>query len=853
MRHDLGAPECLQVRCPQPAGGRAPLLPLAAALLCAAALAAAEDPPLPYLEEDPDRVWPEMTLEELIESLPHPTQDVVDPPNFIRFYSGNFFWEHGTERSRVRIACDRIIIHWRMGEAEAVEPGERPRPRFYFFAEGNVRVELPHQEISIEAESFFYDHVTSLAVARNARLVTRVSLLQGVADALEARDLRLLSRHHRAAGLHLLQVVISGEVLRTRDFKRFEGTGISVSPCEYEVPHLGLAAEKVAAAPAGEEDQRREYTFDLERARFELLGHTVLPLPFTYWDTRWHGYLPIRSFPRLGSSSKFGTHAGADWNLNFFLRQLPQEEPIRWLTEETRLDFETTYMSRRGFGYGPKGAWGRRREVFFPWQLQLEDWNHYGEGRYFRIHDTGVDRVTRRPPPDPDRFWGAVHHRQSVPYLGLVDVEYSRLSDAAFLPEYFEAIAKQEKEQESLVYARRNFGDNLALTGLYKYRVNDFDAELERIPEGKLLLLQQPIFETGLYTDLIGQAANLRVRPPAASGLDSQRFGRADLLNEWAFPLDFHPYLETRPFTVLRYTGYERLADPARGAEDRSSFGAGITLSQAWSRPFPIAPDCLLNRWFGIEDLKHVVVPKVTYFNLFANDLRPEETLQVDDVDVVALEESVSLSLRQALIQRRQVPGGGRRIRPFLGGRELELFAAEYVTRPVLDSEVSLVHFPRPHRDNRGDPLSFLILDNTFFPSPSLALRAWLALDPNRDFRPERVDGSIRIDWIPGAFSTTIGDRLAASSPRLPEGRHFLYGIVSLALSEKWQTQVYWSRDLVSGRDLEYTFSLRRIFHRFALTFEYGVDFGEDRNESFTVNFVPMDIAGTPREFRSRW
>ena len=82
--------------------------------------------------------------------------------------------------------------------------------------------------------------------------------------------------------------------------------------------------------------------------------------------------------------------------------------------------------------------------------------------------------------PDPNRSFDSVSHRQGIPYLGTLDVEYSESSDPNFLGEYLESIEKLEKEQESLFYLRRNFTDNTAATFLYKYRTDDFRSEVER-------------------------------------------------------------------------------------------------------------------------------------------------------------------------------------------------------------------------------------------------------------------------------------------------------------------------------------------------------------------------------------
>ncbi|MBN1443113.1 MAG: hypothetical protein JXA90_10400 [Planctomycetes bacterium] len=749
------------------------------------------------------------------------------------------------------------------GDAE--EEDGAPDVLFYFFAEGNTHVELPRERTVIEAGSIFYEHYrddTFICRITDARLESTIDGMSHMLQSVRLRDLRGSSPHPRQGDIGSMPLVVTARELLTRDFRRYDCRGVRVTTCDYGVPHYSIAAERTRISPiAGEKEKRdggpsavaigqeegddevKGFSIDLEEAGFEILGTRVLPLPISRWDTRWHDFLPVRAV-EIGHSSKFGHIAGADWNLNFFLKRLPLElvPPLESFFRRSRFDFETTYFADRGLAYGPKGEYGTDPKRWDPWPLQLSSWTYYGEGRYFRIRDHGEDR-SGLPFPDEDRYWASIYHRQAVPWVGILDVEFSEYSDANFLREYFESIYKQEKEQESLVSIRRNFTDNMAATGLFKYRVNDFRSEVERLPEAKLLLLQQPVFSTGLYTDLTLQAASLRSRPAEGLGLESNRYGRVDALSEWAYPLGYlDPYIDVRPFASLRYTGYEDVVDPSAGAADRGAFGAGVTVSQQWSGRFDIDEDSLLNRWFSIRKLKHVVIPKATYFNLFASDMAPEELYVVDDVDNVDLTESVAFSLRQALIRRREtkVEGG---FAPHW--RRGELFESlEYESRTILDSEVSFFLYPREERDNDGEPLSRIIFDHAIYPAESLRLRSWVAVDPSDGFRFDIADNSLRVDWLPDVLSTTVGDRFTRRPGDARGSTHFIYILASVNFGEKWRSEAYYSRDIDQEVDSEYSISLIRVFHRFALFLEYTLDVGEDDNHSISVNFAPLDMVG---------
>ena len=502
------------------------------------------------------------------------------------------------------------------------------------------------------------------------------------------------------------------------------------------------------------------------------------------------------------------------------------------------MGFDTIYFEERGLGWGPNVEYGTRPTRWEPWQLQLDAWTYHGESRYFGIDDKGdEDRTTRLPIPEEDRRWGRTWHRQALPYVGLLDIEYSDLSDRAMLGEYFETIAKQEKRQESLFYLRRNARDNLAMTALYKYRINDFDNETESLPEVRGLMFQQPIFRTGLYTDLTSEFSNIRVRPDDALGLDSRRFERYDVGNQWIYPLNIeplHPYVNLRPFFRMRYSYYSEVANP-NDSEDRGTLGAGVTASQEWKRTFYFGRESFMNRILSMQNLKHILVPQVTYENTFENNLDPGDTLQVDPVDQVDLNEAFILSLRNDFLSRRQLPGKPKEFQPILGERDVPLEDAKFQTSRFFTSDLAVIIYPQPERDNEGDQMSFLRFDNQAN-LRRVTLRFWSEFNPNRNLRMERTDYSTTISFIPKQLLLTVGDRYTRdrSNTVYLNGRCWI--------RKKWAFDAFWSRNTDFGQTEEWGGSISRVFHRFVLTTEFVEDFGEDRNKTVFVSVSPVEF-----------
>ena len=782
------------------------------------------------------------------------------------------------------------------GSGNAEETTDR-KVEFWFYAGGNVQVEIPSRRTSFVADSLYYDSREPLAVIRGAHVRTTVRGVDGFLNAVELGGLPSAEISRRLWEEADSPLAFSSKVFETRDFRTFESEEIRISTCDYGEPHFALAAKGAtvtthgpgsfgaivsgsgegAASPvtgptgagASEDSQlagESYATIDFVESHFQLWGSKILPLGVSHWDTRWNDFLPIRRVD-LGTSSKLGPHAGLHWNINFFLAQLPLDlvPAVEGLFQRSKLRYETIYMEKRGFGHGPYGEWGRSTRRWKPWQLRASDvhaWDYYGEGRWFTLRDHGEDRFGMAgAPPDESRHWLSVVHRQSVPYLGTVDAEYSELSDANFLPEYFETVAKEEKPQESLFSLRRNFTDNKAVTGLFKYRPNGFESTVERLPEAKFWMYQEPVFGTGLYADFFARAANLRVRPPDGVG-DSRRFARADVFNEWAYPVDWlEPYVQLRPYTFARFTAYEEVLDPTSGSEDRFASGAGIVASQQWSRVFDLDPEGCLGLLLDGDALRHVIVPSVSYSNVFTNDLDPSDLIAIDtshsgDVDAVALRETVSVSFAQAFFTRQRVfarPKNLRPEKPILGLRNVELEREDYRLWRFLDSDVRFMVFPHSGRDNANDFLSMLVLDNTLRVHERVSLRSWVGLDPNKSFRGRLIHNSVRTEVVPDVVSVTIGD-IYADDPTGGDSTNRIFTLLSVYPGEKWRAQAYWQLDVEEGEDAEIAFNVGRVFHRFALLFEYSFDAGEDDNQTFSINFRPLDILGSEVfERGSRW
>lgn len=690
------------------------------------------------------------------------------------------------------------------------------------------------------------------------------------------RALPLGQRARRQA----LQVAFRAELLRVVDVHSFVGEDIVISSCEYGVPHFGLHSgsmlitraggqEKGAAPGAGgehdhethaggespvatsspegpgetDESPGSHFTIDPQDSWFEFDGLSLLPFPLGYWDTRWLEFNPIRNVA-YSSSSKYGDRIEVELNLNWILKQFPESnyKPLDDFLSDSRLDVITDQMSKRGFGHGVQGEYGSHPRKWKAQDIDVNSWDfldHHGRSLFYGLEDHGEDRTAPigSPIPDEERHWGTVLHRQRLPYLGVLDVEYSEQSDPNFLREFF-PYTQTEKEQESLFYLRRHFGDNVAATGLYKYRTNDFETTRERVPEGKLFVMEQPVFNSGVYTGLNLQAANLRLRPGTTGAEASRDYGRLDLMNEWSYPFGIQDYVRFRPFFAFRFSAYEQGLDPTDTSIQREAFLGGVSASQEWSRVFRTTREGWMRRLFGIRALKHAVVPQLTYSNLWDNDVDSSRLYPFDTVDTVAEQEAVSLSIRNILWAR-----GGRQVRARKSeeGEKQEIGSGRPTrivrpTRAILDADARFTWFPQPERHNMGDRGSLVDLDVSFAPSRYLLFRSRDFFDPNQDMDLELTDNSVTVRPIPEVLSFTVGERFRAGDSE------FIYGRSGVKLSRKYYLEAFGGMDLEIEERTDIEVRLVRFMHRFAVECSYSFDRGEDDNHTVSFNLYPVEL-----------
>ncbi|MEZ6185941.1 MAG: hypothetical protein R3F62_13140 [Planctomycetota bacterium] len=753
---------------------------------------------------------------------PRATQEVVvlqaGPLDDARLVVRDVKWPRAgggaIERRVYDLRAEGIALLADVDERPGAETPLVPRA---IYAEGWVRLVLESSRGSavLEAQRLYLDVTTGEGSAEEAVIRLRPppgKLLGGIAP------------------------VISAQRLRFEGPERVVATDASLSPCDYGVPHFALLADTVeftrrrdvaeadflgalftqqkrpkgdgyvypqtlrpppASASAGSDALRREAELDrdvrVRGAALSVLGARVpVSIPLR-WNTTW----PLPTL-RGGHSSRLGAFA------IFGVRSRLTTIPLGALGEldlsgATRVE----HYQRRGTG-GEQG---------FEWTHRDAQGATQGEGfaRAFGIEDRAdTDRVGT-PIPRQGRFWLRGLLRERLASRLQLDAEVSRQSDRGVLLEYYRSVAQTEKEQETYGHLR-GWSDDFSVRALGRFRLNDFQTQVERLPEVRLDWIKTPLATDpvlgGLYLDLALRAGHLRFRPDDATGLASYRAGRGDVITQLEYKNHLGP-LVFRGYGGVRESAWsERPGDDE--AIDRFGAHAGWTLTTTFWRRYETP-------WTA---LRHEFLPEVGSEHRFALNRDPSELLQFDpDVEAVLPTDALVLRARTRLLGD-------------LAG----------VRRKLVDLAVEARYYPRDRGADVGRQWSPIRYDLRLYLADWVAARARAEHDVNQ-----------------GALVSLDATLLVRPHPSLEvEGayRERQGGGQAVSWAARWQVTPSWfvefaqQYDLIQDEWLYHRGRVVRSFHRFALEFTISHDpQQDDTSASVSLSLAPLSTQrGDPFE-----
>jgi len=705
----------------------------------------------------------------------------------------------------LEIRADAVVVSLPASEQVRIRPGpaeglggipagpgdaERPRPRrpsmerqMLSAGFGDVEVEAVYLEGDvvmsqgpnmIRASRLFYDFVRERALILDA--VVRTTLVErNIPLYMRAKEVRQLSA------------------------TRFSASAAVLTTSEFFTPHYHMGASEVEltdltpAEPSGRQIGLRSGSFDIHQATLNVGGR-----PVAYWP-RIRGNVDtsetaIRRL-RTGYSDDFGVTLETDWHL------------FNVLGFETPDGFDGTlnldYFSERGPGIGIDAVYERER--------------YFGHSRSYLMTDDGEDNLggNRDDLPTPDvRGRYLLRHRQYLEDDWQVSLELSYISDENFLEEYFEREFDTAKDQETLLYLKKQ-RDNWAFTALLQTRILDWYTQTERYPDLAFFLSGQPLGDRAAWYSE-NRAGIVRYRPGDQTlrellleGREDGSGGvlRADSRQEVTLPVDAGA-VRVVPFASARGTTWDD--SPEDGGLSRGFATAGVRGSMYLSRVFPEVRSTLLD----VDGVRHLVKPDFVAWtsatNVDSHELFPfDETVEeIDEID------GVSVGVRQRWQTKRGI-GDDRRMVDFL------VWDVEAGVFNDADGEDVTNGFTSSTRPENSISRNFVNSAQIWRVNDRTALLSELNYDIN-DGELDVFNVSLAVERSP-RFSYLVGYRF------IEESNSNLVGVdMNYRLNEKHTLAVRESYDLARGQTLDFTVALIRKFPRWFGALAFELDEAED-------------------------
>ncbi len=669
------------------------------------------------------------------------------------------------------------------GSAAKKERTDSPDRQLMSTGFGDVEVESAYLEgdvqlsqglNAIRASRLYYDFLQDRALILDA--VVRTTLVQrGVPLYVRASEIRQLSANE------------------------FTAENAVLTTSEFHTPHYHIGASRVdlinrtPPEPGERQAGIRAGSFRINDATFNLSGHAVAYWPFIRGnvDTSETAIKTVRT----GFSGKFGWELETKWSL------------FNLLGLETPTGFDSTlnleYFTKRGPAAGVDVDYARDR--------------YFGTLKSYVIADSGEDKLGR------DREEQSQHdirgrflfrHRQYLEDDWQVSLELSYLSDKSFLEEFFKKEFDTDKEQETLLYLKKQ-RDNWAFTAALQGRFLDFTTQTERLPDFSLHLAGESLGDRGTWFSenragiVRSRAADQTFRELLRDGraVSSGSTARADTRQEVDLPLDVGA-MRFVPFVTGRGTTWSE--SPDEGGLTRGFGSVGVRGSMYFTRVYPDVRSTM----FDVDGVRHIIKPTITAWTSETNHDKDELFPFDETVEKIAGTDGAALGVRQRWQTKRGAGDNRRVVDVFTHDLELGVFNDAESD----ETTNGYTSFARPENS----------ISHNYVNSSTIWRindRTSLLSETNYDLNDGQVDVlnlSLAVERTP-RFSYLIGYRFIDQSESNLLGFDMNY-----RLTEKYTVALRELFDLDRGRTLDFTLAFIRKFPRWYGAISFELDQAKD-------------------------
>ena len=557
-----------------------------------------------------------------------------------------------------------------------------------------------------------------------------------------------------------------------------------ITTCDLDGPHYHIKAGEIRVFP----DEK----VIAKNAVFYIGSVPVLWVPYYY-----HPIIQSRAKVQFipGVTSEWGYFLLSAWRA--------------YVQGNSRVDGLLDYRTKKGFAgganfyynlvdFGMDGlGYGLLRAYFI---------NQYGLGTYDGTSFRGED-------PNKEEWRNRLQWKHRVDFdpttVGML--EFNKLSDEYVLEDYFYNEYEETNPVPQNYFSIISAQPNYTFTVAGNWRLDEFYTVVQRLPELKIEVFNQRLWDTPLYYTQETSVTNFQKRY-AWSEHAKEDVGRFDTFHQFSYVTGLGP-VNIVPFGNIRGTAYTRTIQEKKPVM-RGVFGGGVDVFMRFHRVFDITTDAL---GLDINKVRHIIVPKATFDYRLQPTIDRNELYAMDDVDTIDKESVIKMQLENKLQTKK---GKGKKLHNVDLVRHI--LSVDYEFR-LKKNKIAL---------NNGGRFINLKSDLELRPYD------WFYVDNELEFDTKRsviekatIEGTMR-PWK--NFHVALGYRYTYDEGDVDPHNQLTFDL-NWKINSKWDIGVYERFDLEDNEIAEQQFSITRDLHCWEVEFSYDVDGGNFMKDDFTM------------------
>ena len=251
-----------------------------------------------------------------------------------------------------------------------------------------------------------------------------------------------------------------------------------------------------------------------------------------------------------------------------------------------------------------------------------------------------------------DRYRFQYKHRIELPEDTIGMIEFNKVSDRDMIKDYFFNELEEGWTPDnyiSIVTTKPNYSFEV----LARKRLDEFFTVTERLPELKLQVYNQRLWDTKFYYANDMSVTNFRKRYADFENIQDEEAVRVDTYNRLSYVTKVLNFLYTTPYMATRQTFYSRNRLEGQKTVLREIYEYGVSFSTKFYKILNVSKEKL-----EIKGLRHVITPTVTFRHRHQPTVSPDNLFQFDGIDALDYENLIAMSIENKLQTKRKLGDG---------------------------------------------------------------------------------------------------------------------------------------------------------------------------------------------------